>query len=236
MADLAPLRDLIARGEVGSAHVRQNVPTQYDVIVNLAWQFPEARPPRLITTMAVDEVLDWQRHAIRVYQNKTGAREGYSAAGFPQIIMRTLAGLIGKGVAHGAAIYNATTQMALCDALIRARGLDRWLSGAITAEAFADALAQEWASFPVMQARQGANRWVEAGQSYYQGDGKNAAKIKPAQVLAALAAVRQGAAPGPAPLTPTGENHEARLAALEAEVATLRAFRAGVLDAAQGGA
>lgn len=45
----------------------------------------------------------------------------------------------------------------------------------ITIDTFADGIAREWASMPVLRDQKGAKRWIKRGQSYYAGDGLNAA-------------------------------------------------------------
>lgn len=228
MADKRPLRDLIAVGESEGAVAKQGAASAYDVIVGFAWQFPEARPTRPITAMTVAGVFAWQRHAIQIYRSRTGEREGFSASGRYQIIRATLVSLEARGVVSEAQLYDADAQDACCDALIDDAGFKRWMAGAIGDDAFSTGLARIWASWPVMSREQGAHRVVEAGQSYYAGDGKNAAHITPDQVRAAFAAMKPRAVPGAGslpwvePVPQSSPGIEARVAALEATVARLR--------------
>jgi hypothetical protein len=71
----------------------------------------------------------------------------------------------------------------------------------MTAEAFANSLAKEWASLPVVTGK-------KKGQSYYSGDGLNKALVNVEPFLAAVRAARDGApapvdhvAPARAPVT-----------------------------------
>ena len=54
-------------------------------------------------------------------------------------------------------------------------------------------LGMEWASLPMPVAMQGASRYVQAGQSYYAGDGLNKAGASVAEVRAAFGAAQQQA-------------------------------------------
>jgi hypothetical protein len=73
------------------------------------------------------------------------------------------------------------------------RGWQKFVAGEISLIAFGNALAKEWASFPVLTAQQGAHGKLKRGQSYYDGDGLNSARIKPDVVETCLHAVLQSA-------------------------------------------
>lgn len=143
------------------------------------------RPTFPVTSMKVREVLAWQQKV---------RSKGYpsSAVGGPQFIYKTLVSLIPR-YAGMDDLFDETTQRNLALALLRGRGLDTYLAGKVSAEAFADALAREWASLPVIIG-------PKAGRSYYAGDGLNKALVT---IEATLAAVRS-ALPGPEP-TPVPE-------------------------------
>lgn len=51
----------------------------------------------------------------------------------------------------------------------------KYVRGEITMEKFADGIAREWASMPVLYDQKGAFRYITRGQSYYSGDGLNKA-------------------------------------------------------------
>lgn len=227
MVDLKPLRDLIASGESEGAVAKQGARSAYDVIVGYAWEHPAARPARPLTTMAIAEVWEWQRTAIRVYRAATGEREGFSAAGRYQILLATLTGIEARGVVDEAQLFDAAAQDACCDDLIRRRGLARWLSRETPDDVFAGALAQEWASLPVLQYQMGRHRRVAPGESYYAGDRKNAAHVSVEAVRAALAQLR-------APGAPAAPNAAAAYDRLIARVDELWAMRERMIEAMKG--
>ena len=130
------------------------------------------QPPRLLTTMRISEVIDWQRRSV-------AAGSASSAAGKYQIIRRTLEGLVRNGSARSSDYFDAATQDRLARVLMEGRGLSRYQSGQISAEQFGNNLASEWASLPVLT---GPN----AGRSRYDGDGLNSALTTPQAFLAAL--------------------------------------------------
>lgn len=130
------------------------------------------QPPRPLETMTVDEVLDWQNRSVR-------AGSASTASGRYQIIRGTLKGLRDQGHVSGSDRFDARTQDRLADVLLERRGLSKYQSGQISAERFANNLAQEWASLPVVT----GNR---RGQSHYHGDGLNKALTTPERVLSRL--------------------------------------------------
>jgi hypothetical protein len=79
--------------------------------------------------------------------------------------------------------------------LLNRRGLKRYLAGAISAEKFANALAREWASLPVVT---GPN----AGRSFYAGDGLNKSHVSVDAFMAAVRAVKAA----PLPSTPVADS------------------------------
>src|SRR5690606_22390784 len=90
----------------------------------------------------------------------------------------------------GKEIFNETLQDDLAVALMIRRGYLRYLRNEITAVTFANNLAKEWASLPVVIDMQGSSRKVKKGQSYYAGDGLNKALHDPDKVLAKVMALR----------------------------------------------
>jgi hypothetical protein len=77
------------------------------------------------------------------------------------------------------------------------RGYDKFVNRQISVTQFGKALAQEWASFPVLANCQGAHRAVTRGQSYYVGDGMNKALVSPQEVERCLREVLKIEASGP---------------------------------------
>ena len=74
-------------------------------------------------------------------------------------------------------------------------------------------LSMEWAGLPVMETTQGASGMVQAGQSYYAGDGLNAANISTAQLQGSFMQLTGQAPQAPAPLKNAGVVDEANVAA-----------------------
>lgn len=62
------------------------------------------------------------------------------------------------------------------------RGLGSYKSGKMSAEAFANNLAKEWAGLPVVSG-------PKKGRSYYAGDGLNGATVSVAEFMAAVRSV-----------------------------------------------
>lgn len=73
--------------------------------------------------------------------------------------------------------------------LLKRRGYLEFVNRKLTKLSFGKALAQEWASFPVLADTQGQKRKVKRGQSYYAGDGINKALVSPEKIEALLADV-----------------------------------------------
>jgi len=130
------------------------------------------KPPKLLTEMTINEVLDWQVEA-----NPPGP--GTAAAGKYQIINKTLKDLVDKAGLTGEELFNEETQDRLAMILLKRRGLDKFLAGSITQEQFANNLAKEWASLPVVS---GAKK----GKSFFDGDGINNAQASVEEVLGLL--------------------------------------------------
>ena len=74
--------------------------------------------------------------------------------------------------------------------LLKKRGLDRFLSGALSDEDFALNLAMEWASLPVPRNTQGQFRPVTKGHSYYAGDGLNKSLVTVSDFLTAIGKIK----------------------------------------------
>lgn len=116
---------------------------------------------------------------------------GSSACGRYQFMRATLVELKSKVPGLGSAVFSPEVQDELGYILLQRRGFANFLSGRLSVVAFGRALAQEWASFPVLATTAGAHRTVARGQSYYAGDGMNKALVAPETVEAWLSAVEQ---------------------------------------------
>lgn len=140
-------------------------------------------PPKEPTEMTLDEVLDWQR-AVRQQGATSTAFGGY------QIIYKTLLDAKRKLNLTGQETFDQDLQDRIAsDYLLRIKRqqqrqptIDDFLGGGVTKEAFAHALATEWASMPVLRTTQrmtdsGAVT-IQPGQSYYKGVGSNKALVR----------------------------------------------------------
>lgn len=143
----------------------------YDAIV---WAVSEHRyPNRPISKMTIGQVLDWQ-DSIDRFQNS-------EAVGKYQILEDTL-----REIYHPAGLtknhkFDERTQDKLARYLLERRGLDRYLRGEISAERFANNLAMEWASLPVVSDVKRGDRLILRGQSYYSGVAGNKALARAAE-------------------------------------------------------
>lgn len=155
------------------------------------------RPPKRLTTMTVQEVLDWQDSIDRLYQSE--------AAGAYQIMEDTLRELVRLKTVKPTAIFNEATQDQLAITLMNGRGLQKYLNGTMTAETFAVNLAKEWASLPLVRDTvrkiKGKNRTIPRGASYYAGDGLNKSLAKAGEFLSLVKALKADGALG-APESP----------------------------------
>lgn len=146
--------------------------------------------PKRLTLMTINEVL--------AAQVKLGRKYGSSAAGAPQIIRKTLAMLKDRMGLSGDELFSPAMQDRMGYELLLLRGFGSFIAGEMSASTFGNRLAMEWASLPVLTDINGKKR----GQSYYAGDGLNAAHVKPERVETVLAQVRGAAQPQqPKPVT-----------------------------------
>lgn len=113
-------------------------------------------------------------------------RFGSSACGRYQFMRDTLKGLVVKAPALANMKFTPEVQDELGGVLLRQRGYLRFIAGEMSLVDFGKALAQEWASFPVLTNTKGAHRNVRAGETFYAGDGLNKALIPPATVTRVL--------------------------------------------------
>lgn len=160
--NLQPLLAFIRRVESGGDY-------------NIVWGgIRSADRPKSLTKMTVGEVLAWQDSIDAKYMSE--------AAGAYQIMEDTLRGLHQVAGVPLTATYDRDTQDKLAIALLKRRGLDKYLSGRMSATNFGNSLAKEWAGLPVVS---GPKR----GRSYYDGDGLNSTKASVEDFLAAIEAI-----------------------------------------------
>jgi hypothetical protein len=146
------------------------------------------RPPMPVTRMEVGGVLDWQDSIDPLYMSE--------AAGEWQFMEDTLRGLYRSAGVTLSDTFDRTTQIKLATQLLRRRGLDDYRAGRMSDVKFAQSLSKEWASMPcTIKDRNGR---PATGQSYYAGDGLNAAHASIKDFMAAVRSVRHSHAKRPA--------------------------------------
>jgi hypothetical protein len=112
------------------------------------------------------------------------------AVGKYQIIPDTMKQAVAKlGIPTSTTLAPETQEHIFREFLTKAKrpAIHAYLSGkSDNIKAAQIAMAQEWASVGVPEAMQGANRWVQKGESYYAGDGINKAHTSPEAVMSAV--------------------------------------------------
>jgi muramidase (phage lysozyme) len=112
-------------------------------------------PNQSLTQMTIQQVLNWQDSIDDKYKSE--------AVGRYQFLEDTLRSIYSRVGLSPTDLFSPANQDKLAIYQFRVRGLDRYLAGSITAENFANNLAKEWASLPVVSGS-------GAGKSYYAGD------------------------------------------------------------------
>jgi len=190
--NVKPLLDFIADHESEGAARKQGI-SAYDVVWGGIKKADYPKPS--LTAMTIGQVLDWQDSIDARYQSE--------AAGRYQIMEDTLRGLYAEAGMTTSDKFDAMGQDRLARALLRRRGLSKYLSGQITSEAFANNLAMEWASLPIVSG-------PKKGRSYYAGDGLNQSGVDVAPFLAVVRSLTDAplapavvVIPAPAPVAKT---------------------------------
>ena len=132
-----------------------------------------------LTDMTVAEVLDFQK-------SMRGMGHETTALGKYQIIRGTLQGLVKRGVVGLDDKFDQSTQDKAAIGLLDIRGREKFKSGRIDANTYANNIAKEWASMPMPN-----------GQSYYAGVGSNAAHADRQELMSSISARMGGIAKGP---------------------------------------
>ncbi len=154
-----PLLDLIAKSESNGNY-------------NAYWGNAKNTDVKL-TDMTIDEVLKWQDEYV-------ASGKPSSAAGRYQIIRNTLRALAKTlGMDKHEMKFSPETQDKMAIKLLEQRGLNKYLTGKISAKKFAHNISREWAAFPKAT---GDN----PDASFYAGDGLNAGHVKVEKVLNTL--------------------------------------------------
>lgn len=131
-----------------------------------------------VSKMRLSDILKLQQDAVRA-----GSRS--SAVGGYQFLRKTLLATMAalKMLGDGNKIWTPELQDQMAMHLLRMRGLDRFLKGVLSREDFANSLAAEWASLPMVTG-------PKTGRSKYAGDGLNKSHHSVASILALLDAVK----------------------------------------------
>lgn len=121
---------------------------------------------------------------VRALQDKMlKAGSASSAVGGYQFIKKTLIATMAQMKLTGDEYWTPGLQDQMAVHLMNGRGLQSYLAGRINAVEFANNLAKEWASLPVVSRIKGATRMVNPGETYYAGDGLNKAHHDPKAIL-----------------------------------------------------
>lgn len=152
---IGKLLDLISKPESGG---------HYDIMMG------GKRNPKILS-MTLAELLQYQR------EYKAAGAET-AAAGRYQFMPNTLRD-VGRslGLNFNSDTFDPKTQDDLAIHLLRQKGLDSWLSGKMSDDAFMDRLSQVWAGLPSPS---------KGGASWYQGVGSNKAGVSVASVQSTL--------------------------------------------------
>lgn len=135
---------------------------QYDMLVG-------GKTKSDLTSMSVADVMKFQGTMIKNGHETT-------AVGKYQMLYDTLAGLVRNGVLKPGDMFNSSTQDRAAIALLKEKGMDAYLGGKLSKDAFADRIARIWASLP-----------LASGRGAYDGVGSNKAGGSRAEYLAAFA-------------------------------------------------
>lgn len=138
-----------------------------------------------ITKMTVGEL----KREMQTWRKTLGTLS--SAAGAPQIIYKTLLALQERLGFKDSQKFTPDFQDALAYDLLRQRGYDAFIDGRIDVYEFGKRIAMEWASMPVLVGTKnykGQN--IKRGQSFYAGDGLNAAGSAAAEFQGVLEAAK----------------------------------------------
>ena len=132
-----------------------------------------------LTDMTVGQILEFQKSMLKAGHEST-------AVGKYQIIRGTLQGLIKQGVVSPDQKFDQSTQDRAAIGLLNVRGREKFKSGGLSTDSYANNLAKEWASLPMPD-----------GRSFYAGVGSNKAHASRESFVGALQAKTGGMVDGP---------------------------------------
>ncbi|WP_195904252.1 hypothetical protein [Microvirga lotononidis] len=127
------------------------------------------RMPKPLPFLMLKEILDQGKWRTKTF--------GSSACGRYQFMDATLRDLAEELDLKAEDRFTPDYQDRLGFHLLRCRGYDKWIKGALSDGAFMRNLAKEWASFPVPDIVKGSSRTGARGQSFYAGHGLNKARV-----------------------------------------------------------
>lgn len=144
-----------------------------------------------LSNMTIQEVIDHQKK-----RKEEGVKS--TAVGRYQFILKTLNDLVytPEGKLKNPtdlppnAKFTPEVQDRAARILLQRRGLDDYLNGKLSSEEFANNVAKEWASMPVVTDMKGHVKDIKAGESYYAGDERNASRADPMPFLQAVQKVK----------------------------------------------
>lgn len=157
----------------------KEAPAGYDTVYNNQMR----RMPKRLSTMTIQEAITQGQWRYEQFGSSACGRYQFMKKTLQDMLRRRSLGLTGREV------LSPAMQDRLGFALLQDRGYADFIEGTKSVRAFGLALAQEWASFPVLADTQGQHRAVRRGESYYAGDAQNHSLITPAEVERVLAEV-----------------------------------------------
>ena len=168
------LLDFIAKPESGGNY-------------NIVWGGikKQHRPPRPLVEMTIGQVLAWQDSIDPFYMSE--------AAGKYQIMEDTLRGLYSQAGMGLNDLFDEQGQDRLATQLLKRRGLRAYQRGEISTETFANNLAHEWASLPMVTG-------PKKGRSVYAGDGLNKSHVSVSDFMAAVRTIKTASPVSPPPV------------------------------------
>jgi len=159
---ITPLLDFIGSKEA---------PRGYDQVSGLISQ--SDYPYKPITQLTIGELLDWQESIDHLQLSEASGRyqiiedtlRGYDNGqrGSPKSQPSYYTPLYQSAGLSLSDLFSPKNQDKMATALLRGAGLDRYLAGTMSVQAFANAVAGVWASMPIVDGK-------DAGQSVYEGD------------------------------------------------------------------
>ena len=148
---------------------------------NIVYSGWSGTPDKPITTMTIDEVFALQDKMVREQRAANPNKKASSAVGSHQFIKNTLKEEVKNQGIPGDTIFTAEVQDSIILGRLKGvRGFDKFLSGEHSAEKFALALSQEFASMPN----------PATNKSYYDGDGLNSSLVDLQEVLEMLRKIK----------------------------------------------